>query len=479
MSLSFSDLVKEKGREAKYPELPIVCVQGLGFVGSAMAIAVAKAIDENGKPLFNVAGVDLENELGKERVSKINSGYFPFEVVDNSLKESLSSSVEQGNLIATTNPDIYSKASIVVVDVPLDIKLEEGKGSVPWGGFRAAIRTLGERVSPGTLILVETTVPPGTCEKVVKPELVSALEKRGIDPSEVLLAHSYERVMPGPEYLDSVVNFWRVFSGETVEAADRCEEFLSKVVNVEEFPLTRLSSMRASETAKVLENSYRAVNIAFIEEWGRFAEGIDVDLFSVINAVRYRPTHNNIRQPGFGVGGYCLTKDPLFAEFAAKELFENDALEFPFCRQAVDTNNKMPLVSLNYLESFLGGDLKGKKILLCGVSYRSGVEDTRYSPSEIFVREANKKGAKVEFHDPLVRHWDELDAEVLSDMPRDTEFDAVVFAVPHEDYLDLSNCKWSVENKPLIFDANNVLSSEQEALFIDGGHVFKKIGKGM
>lgn len=127
--------------------------------------------------------------------------------------------------------------------------------------------------------------------------------------------------MPGSHYLDSIVNYWRVYSGVTKESADRCMHFLQSVINTEEYPLTQLSSTTASETAKVLENSYRALNIAFMEEWGRFAEEIGINMFEIVEAIRKRPTHANIMKPGFGVGGYCLTKDPLFVKIGAEKFF--------------------------------------------------------------------------------------------------------------------------------------------------------------
>ena len=117
--------------------------------------------------------------------------------------------------------------------------------------------------------------------------------------------------MPGKNYFDSIVNYWRVYAGIDDESAKKCEKFLKKIINTKDYPLTRLSDTTSSETAKVLENSYRAANIAFIEEWGRFAEDIGIDIFEIIESIRMRPTHSNIRQPGFGVGGYCLTKDPI------------------------------------------------------------------------------------------------------------------------------------------------------------------------
>ena len=236
---------------------------------------------------------------------------------------------------------------------------------------------------------------------------------------------------------------------------------MESIISTEKYPLTRLEKTTATETAKVLENSYRAATIAFIEEWGRFAEAVGIDLFEVIDAIRMRPTHSNIRQPGFGVGGYCLTKDPYFAPLAAKELYGLKNMEFPFSTKAVETNNAMPLVSLNKVDTLLGGNLAGKKILILGVSYRQDIGDTRYSPAEIFVREAEKRGAEIVCQDPLVKYWKEMDRAVLNEIPDFVDYNAVVFTVQHKQYLEIDFKKIQFTKDALIFDANCVLSKIQ------------------
>ena len=457
-----------------------VVVQGLGFVGAAMAVAVANASDSKGSSYFNVIGIDLDNTAGTTRVNSINSGIFPFETVDRSIIKGTEDGVKRGNLSATTDPDVIQKADVVLVSVNLDINFaDEVEPEINFDPFKSAIHTLGGRIRKGTLVIVETTVPPGTCVNVVKPILDTLLSERSIDPGSVHIAHSYERVMPGAEYLDSIVNFWRVYSGVTPEAAERCEAFLSKVINVREFPLTRLQTTNASETAKVLENSYRAVTIAFMEEWGRFAEDAGFDLFEVIEAIRKRPTHSNMRQPGFGVGGYCLTKDPLFAKLAAKEMFHLEGHEFPFSSQAIKINQAMPLVTLDKLRKYFGGSLKGKRILLMGISYRQDVGDTRFSPSEKFTSQALKEGASLSFHDPFVAFWEEMQVPVSTDIPDAEGYDAIVFAVPHHDYGNIDFSAWlNTIKKCLVFDANNVLSSCQRQTIKELGHTLLSIGRG-
>ena len=444
-----------------------------------MALAVASARDpKSGQPRFDVIGVELPTPEGHAKVSAVNAGEMPVRSSDPKMAEAMTRARNTGNLIAVTDDDVYRLATVAIVDVHLDLLSDGGQPKVRYDGLKAAVCTVAERLPEGGLIIVETTVPPGTCEKVLAPAIDEIVLKRGLGPGAILLAHSYERVMPGSEYFDSIVNFWRVYSGHTPKAADACERFLSQVVNAEKYPLTRVGSTTASEMGKVLENSYRAMTIAFMEEWGRFAEELDVDLIEVVNAIRKRPTHSNIRQPGFGVGGYCLTKDPLFAAVAARDLFElPPSVDFPFCRQAVTTNQAMPIRCLNRLQALLGS-LQGRRLLLLGVSYRQDVADTRYSPSEDFVREAEKRGAVVVCHDPLVTHWTELDRKLPAELPAAKGFDAVVFGVPHGEYQSLDVLRWLGSSRPLVFDANAVLSKPQRSTLKGAGLEVFSIGRG-
>jgi len=458
---NYKELARVLGKQyASGGNRKTVCVQGLGFVGVPMAAAIAKAIGNKGEPIFDVIGVDLPTELGQHRVDSINRGELPFESEDIELTAAIRASSRSGNLLAVPDPEVYKIADIVVVDVPLGLKSENGSLCLDWQPFKAAMQTLGENVSRGALIIVETTVPPGTCENIAMPIIAECLIRRGLSADSVFLAHSYERVMPGKNSLSSITNFWRVYSGFTKEAADLCEEFLKSVIDTDEFPLTRLPKPIASETAKILENSYRAANIAFMEEWARFGEQLGIDMFEVVEAIRKRPTHANMMSPGFGVGGYCLTKDPLFASLGAKDLFALD-LSFPLSSAAVRINDQMPLRSLELVESLLKGGLRGKRLLLCGVSYRAGVGDTRYSPSQLFVEEAQHRGAIVDVSDPTLDYWSQLGLSVSKEIPEAAGFDAVVFAVAHREYSEINFENWLDSRVSLVFDAANALTHEQ------------------
>ncbi len=450
-----------------------VVIQGLGFVGSAMSVALAAARPPTGEAgRFDVTGLDLPTTSGRARIDAINDGRFPFAVADESLTAAAAAGRAGGNLRATDDPAVIAEADVVVCDVHLDVRPGDASGpaTVELAPFEAAIDSIAANVRPGALVVVETTVPPGTCERVVAPRL---------EGTGALLAHAYERVMPGPDYLRSITHFWRVYAGHTPEAADACERFLTGFIDVASHPLTRLASTTASEMAKVVENAYRATNIAFVEEWGRLAEAAGVDLFAVIDAIRVRPTHNNIRQPGLGVGGYCLTKDPLLGGVAARDLWDRPDLRFPFSELAVATNAASPHAAVARLTDLFGGELRDRRILVVGAAYRAELADTRQSPSETLVRACRGDGAQVSWHDPWVSRWEELDeSRPDGPLPCPDGLDCVVFAVPHAEYRDLDVAAWLGDARPLILDANRVLSDDSLGRLSALGHRLASIGRG-
>jgi|APSaa5957512535_1039671.scaffolds.fasta_scaffold23744_2 UDP-N-acetyl-D-glucosamine dehydrogenase len=458
---------------------PVVCVQGLGFVGSAMSTAVAMANNAYGNSIFNVIGVDLDNDTGCKRVKDINEGFFPFETTDSVLVDALKKCVNNGNLKATHDEDCYSIADVVIVDIHLDIPFKDDEPDLNFDGMISAITAIATRIKSGALIIVETTVPPGTCEKIVIPTVNKILKERGMSENSVYIAHSYERVMPGKDYLASIVDFWRVFSGKDNKSGDKCEEFFNKIINVDEYPLTRLTSTTASETAKVLENTYRAVNIALMDEWGKFAEHVGIDLFEVVNAIKMRPTHSNIMRPGFGVGGYCLTKDPSFAPASYRQLFSGKDNKFPISTIASRINYNMPQHVADLIKQSLGGSFLGRNIHILGVSYREDVGDTRFSPAETFAETCIAQGGNVTFSDPYVDYWEELDLLSVNLDKFDSSIDVLVFGTPHSQYKEEGYVSNKVINpKLLVFDTNNVLSKQAIQKFKKLGCELFFIGKG-
>lgn len=440
---------------------PVVCVQGLGFVGAAMAVAVACAKHENGEKIFDVLGVDICSESGTKRIESINHGRFPFSSGDEALEKATKECRFSGNLAATHDPTAFELADVVVVDINLDIDFNQRPPSATFGNFISALETIGNHIQPRTLVIIETTVPPGTCANIALPTLQKAFAKRDLAPSDALLAHSYERVMPGPDYLNSIINYWRVYAGINEISADLCRVFLEKIIDTKNFPLRQLSSTTASETAKIMENTYRAVNIALIDEWGVFAENVGIDVFEIIDAIRDRPTHNNMRQPGFGVGGYCLTKDPYFGQIANSSFFQKQKIAFPFANLAMATNKEMPERNLRRILDLSEKNPSEINMLLLGVAYRSEVDDTRFSAAEIFYRKSTEMGISVEVQDPHVQYWDELDILVHKTLPNLENFDVIAFLVPHKYYqnLDFKTLPFNINS--VIYDCDRVLTTSQ------------------
>src|SRR5690349_4303121 len=168
MPSDFSSLASSIGRTLPVSTRPVVCVQGLGFVGSAMSLAVASARDpKTGQPRFDVIGVELPTPEGRAKVDAVNARELPVRSSDPKMAEAMAIAREGGNLIAVTSDEAYALASVAIVDVHLDLIQEGGVPSVRYDGLKAAVRTVAERLPPGGLIIVETTVPPGTCEKVL------------------------------------------------------------------------------------------------------------------------------------------------------------------------------------------------------------------------------------------------------------------------------------------------------------------------
>jgi UDP-N-acetyl-D-glucosamine dehydrogenase len=455
---------KGEGRE-------IVVVMGLGFVGAVMAGVVADSTEKKtDKPNKFVIGMQRPSTRSFWKIPLFNRGISPVKAEDPEVAPLIERCVNQKkSLVATYTHDALKLADVLVVDVQCDfLKQEMGNlktGEADISALEESFRIIGEKIDPHCLVLIETTVPPGTTEYVAYPLIKKAFKKRGVE-EEPLLAHSFERVMPGRDYVKSVRDFWRVCSGINDESRNRVVKFLSEVINVDKYPLEVLDRPMESETCKIVENSYRATILAFLDEWSVFAETNGVDLIKVINAIKVRPTHSNIIFPGPGIGGYCLPKDGGLGLWAYRHLLGFEHEIFKITPQAININDTRGLRAAQLARDALrnmGRIVAASQITVLGASYREDVGDTRYSGSEIIVRKLTEMGAEVKAHDPYVQHWWELEKqdsypaagtswsrffrnqEPLNEfrMVPDLAYalkgaDAVVFAVRHKPYLDMN-----------------------------------------
>ena len=447
----------------------IVLVMGVGFVGAVMAAVVADAENGQGESTKFVIGMQRPSTRSFWKIPLLNRGISPINSEDPEVDLIIERCVnKKKTLTASFIYEALKLADVVVVDVQCDY-LKESLGNVREGradmeALEGSLEIIGQHINPATLVLIETTVAPGTTEQVAYPIIKKMFRKRGI-PSDPLLAHSFERVMPGKNYVSSIRDFWRVCSGVNEESTQRVVKFLNEVLNTKEFPLTVLDRPIESETAKIVENSFRATLLAFLDEWSLFAEHNGVDLIKVIKAIKVRPTHSNILFPGPGIGGYCLPKDGGLGLWAYRHIhgFEDDI--FKITPLAIDINDTRSLHVAQLTRDALrnmGRPIASAEILLLGASYREDVGDTRYSGSELIVRRLAEMGAELRVHDPYVVHWwefenqDEYPAsshslkrffrgqERLKDLRVEQDLkkalhgtDAVIFAVRHQPYLSL------------------------------------------
>jgi nucleotide sugar dehydrogenase len=496
---------RDQGRE-------IVVVMGVGFVGAVMAAVVADSEDENGNPIKFVIGMQRPSVRSYWKIPILKRGLPPVQAEDPEVAPMIHRCVnEKKTLTATFTYDALKLADVVVVDVQCDY-LKESLGDVRKGqadmvALEEALEIIAEHISPDALVLIETTVAPGTTEQVAYPIMRKVFRKRGIE-NDPLLAHSFERVMPGKDYVASIRDFWRVCSGINEEATNRVVKFLEEVINTDDYPLTALSRPIESETAKIVENSYRATILAFLDEWSLFAERNGVDLIKVLDAIRVRPTHSNIIFPGPGIGGYCLPKDGGLGMWAYRHIhgFEDDI--FKITPLAIDINDTRALHVAQLVRDALRNmsrPLAAAEILLLGASYREDVGDTRYSGSELVVRRLTEMGAELRVHDPYVRHWWEFEKQ--NEYPSSTHSlkrffrnqdkldelrveqdlelalygtDAVIFAVRHKHYLDLDPDKVvETAGAPLaVIDCFGILDDAKIKRYFELGCEVKGLGRG-
>ncbi len=502
--------LQDRVNQARLENQEIVVVMGVGFVGAVMAAIVADTTDDSGHPTKFVIGMQRPSPRSFWKIPTINKGISPVKAEDPEVEPMFHRCVnEKKTLTATFTNEALSLADVVIVDVQLDyVKEDLGQvktGRVDMEALEDSLGIIAQHIFPETLVIIETTVAPGTTEQVALPLMRRIFKQRGIH-SDPLLAHSYERVMPGRNYVQSVRDFWRVCSGVNDAAKEKVVRFLNEVLNTREFPLTVLDRPIESETAKIVENSFRATILAFMDEWSLFAERNGVDIIKVIEAIKKRPTHSNLIFPGPGVGGYCLPKDGGLGVWAYRHIlgFEDDI--FKMTPAAIDVNDTRALHAAQLVRDALrnmGLPIASAEVLVLGASYREDVGDTRYSGSEILIRKLSEMGAEIRVHDPYVDIWWEFrnqevypdhgkhvffrnqkklkDLEVQKDLDHALDdIDVLVFAVRHQDYMDLdpSTVVKRIGKPVAVVDCFGILSDEKIVQYLQLGCEVKGLGRG-
>ena len=378
-----------------------MAVVGLGYVGLPLAVAAANSN-------FLVSGIDAD----EVKILGINSGASPIEdIADLDLKKLVNSRA----LTASTDFSAVKDVQIVLICVPTPLTPDQ-KPDLTY--VKMATESVAKYLSEDTLVILESTVSPGTTRNLIAPILA---EFSGLKPSQIQVAFSPERIDPSNKTW-GVKNTPKLVAGLSQEACTRAIEFYSNFID----EVVRCESLEVAETAKLLENTFRYINISFINEFLIFCQKLGVDVNEVIQAAATKPYGFMPFYPSIGVGGHCIPVDPLYLSNKAREL----GAPTRFIDLADQINQEMPEYFVGRAEEKLGG-LKDKKVLVVGVAYKPNVADVRETPVTALISGLKSKGAHVSWHDDLVKEWNGEKSIELR-----TGFDLAIIATPHA-YLDL------------------------------------------
>ena len=349
-------------------------VIGQGYVGLSVAMAASEK--------HEVIGYDLNKKL----ISNLQNGRNSTETIN---AETLKKRLETRRYFPTDNPADLAEVDIVVIAVPTPLD-EERKPDLKY--IESACLTIAKYVTKPTLIINESTSYPGTIREIIKP----FVENNSLNKIEHLYAVSPERVDPG-NYNWTQKNTPRLVAGLTSEATEKASAFYQSFCD----KIVELQSPEIAETAKLFENTFRQVNIALVNELAIICNALQINVHDVINAAATKPYGFMKFNPGPGVGGHCIPVDPTYLAFKANQA----GIKARFIDLSNEVNLDMPKYVIKRSEELLG-NLKNKKLVIVGVTYKSDIADVRETPAELIRNLAISKGAMVEWYDPIVDNWE-------------------------------------------------------------------------
>ncbi|GAA1110004.1 nucleotide sugar dehydrogenase [Nocardiopsis composta] len=406
-----------------------LAVIGLGYVGLPLAHEATRAG-------LTVTGLDLSEAV----VDGLNAGRSHIDDLSDTDIERM----REAGFAATTDASRLAGASTIVICVPTPLSAE---GGPDLGAVTSAAASIAAHLTPGTLVVLESTTYPGTTEEVVRP----ILEESGlIAGADFHLAFSPERIDPGnPSF--GVANTPKVVGGLTEECGRRAAAFYNRFVE----QVVRARGTREAEMAKLLENTYRHVNIALVNEMAVFCQELGVDLWDSIACAATKPFGFQAFYPGPGVGGHCIPIDPNYLSYKVKTL----GYPFRFVELAQEINARMPAYVAQRAQELLndtGLALSRSRVLLLGVTYKAGIADQRESPARPVARKLAAKGADLTYHDPYVAEWSLNGTQVPRALDLEqalAEADLTILLTDHPDYRP----KLLAEHARLLLDTRGVM----------------------
>ncbi|TKI53493.1 nucleotide sugar dehydrogenase [Lysinibacillus mangiferihumi] len=408
-----------------------ICVVGLGYIGLPTAVMFAN----HG---IKVHGVDVNPAAVKSIQEK------KLHIEENGLQERLNKAVDEGFLTASTTPQ---EADVFIVAVPSPIN-NDNTANLEY--VRQATASIVPYVRKGNLVILESTVPPKTVEHIMLPELIKANLEFGVD---LFVAHSPERVIPG-RIFEELVNNDRIVGGIDPVSAQMTKELYQTFVN----GTIHLTDATTAELVKVMENTYRDVNIAFANELAKMAEKLDVNIWEAIKFANYHP-RVNVHFPGPGVGGHCIAVDPWF-------LVELGGEQAQIIHLSRNTNDSMPSYTAQRTQAILNENkIAGGKVAVLGLAFKGNVDDMRESPSTIVIDELQNLGLEVISYDPHIKeNKHATQTQSLEEATKDA--DIIVVLTDHNEFKAMDAAAITVKTK-IVFDTKNCLNRDkwQEAGF--------------
>lgn len=402
-----------------------ICVVGLGYIGLPTAVMFAN----HG---IKVHGVDVNPAAVKSIQEK------KLHIEENGLQERLNKAVDEGFLTASTTPQ---EADVFIVAVPSPIN-PDNTANLEY--VRQATASIVPFLKKGDLVILESTVPPKTVEHIMLPELIKANLEFGID---LFVAHSPERVIPG-RIFEELVNNDRIVGGIDDKSAQMTKELYQTFVN----GTIHLTDATTAELVKVMENTYRDVNIAFANELAKLAEKLDVNIWEAIKFANYHP-RVNVHFPGPGVGGHCIAVDPWF-------LVELGGETAQIIHLSRNTNDSMPSFTAQKTQAILNQNkIAGGKVAVLGLAFKGNVDDMRESPSTIVIDELQNLGLEVISYDPHIKeNKHATQTQSLEEATKDA--DIILVLTDHNEFKALDTAEITVKSQ-IVFDTKNCLKRDK------------------
>ncbi|HEX8974764.1 MAG TPA: nucleotide sugar dehydrogenase [Patescibacteria group bacterium] len=420
----------------------LVGVIGLGYVGLPLAAVAAKKG-------FRVFGFDND----AEKINLIQQGISPFK------EEFLEELLPKVTLNVSSDPQILNQCDIHLICVPTPVDEKYFPDLTP---VISASKLVAENMKKGALVVLESTVNPGVSEEVVKP----IFEKAGFEiGKDVFIAHCPERVNPGdPKW--NVGNIPRVVGSFDKIGLERAQKFYEAVVDA---PIMPMSTIREAEAVKIMENSFRDINIAFVNELAKSFDRMNIDITNVIRGASTKPYAFMAHWPSCGVGGHCIPVDPYYLIEKAKE----HDFDHVFLRAARSINNSMPAFTVEVLQEKLNDiekSIRGTRVGLLGLSYKANVGDLRESPSLKLIEILKEKGAALEIFDPFVKKMSTV--ESIKQLLEKSE--VIVLATNHAEFIEINSEMFQKHSIKIIIDGKNCLN---KAEIENRGIIYKGIGR--